>query len=68
MALKLKNMVRTRIQLLSVQNWSAFKVYNLFQYFLHMSLLVLPKYEVNIDFPTVITIQDKEVTLKVCAK
>ncbi|KAL1260635.1 hypothetical protein QQF64_008462 [Cirrhinus molitorella] len=29
---------------------------------------VLPKYEVNIDFPTVITIQDKEVTLKVCAK
>ncbi|KAI2656160.1 Alpha-2-macroglobulin-like protein 1 [Labeo rohita] len=29
---------------------------------------VLPKYEVNIDFPSVITNQDKEVTLKVCAK
>ncbi|RXN27647.1 alpha-2-macroglobulin 1 [Labeo rohita] len=29
---------------------------------------VLPKYEVNINFPSVITIQDKEVTLKVCAK
>ncbi|XP_073673456.1 alpha-2-macroglobulin-like protein 1 [Garra rufa] len=29
---------------------------------------VLPKYEVNIDFPSVITILDKEVTLKVCAK
>ncbi|XP_073673368.1 alpha-2-macroglobulin-like protein 1 [Garra rufa] len=29
---------------------------------------VLPKYEVNIDFPTIITVQDKEVTLKVCAK
>ncbi len=36
--------------------------------FSHMSLLVLPKYEVNIDFPSVITVQDKEVTLKVCAK
>jgi len=33
-----------------------------------MSLLVLPKYEVIIDFPTVITTLDKEVTLKVCAK
>ncbi|KAF4104021.1 hypothetical protein G5714_015008 [Onychostoma macrolepis] len=31
-------------------------------------LPLLPKYEVNIDFPTVITVQDKEVTLKVCAK
>ncbi|XP_051719987.1 alpha-2-macroglobulin-like protein 1 [Ctenopharyngodon idella] len=29
---------------------------------------VLPKYEVNIDFPTVITVLDKTVTLKVCAK
>uniref|UniRef100_A0A672R5R5 Alpha-2-macroglobulin-like protein 1 n=1 Tax=Sinocyclocheilus grahami TaxID=75366 RepID=A0A672R5R5_SINGR len=29
---------------------------------------VLPKYEVNIDFPSSITTQDKEVTLKVCAK
>ncbi|XDV32509.1 hypothetical protein PO909_003304 [Leuciscus waleckii] len=29
---------------------------------------VLPKYEVNINFPTVITTLDKEVTLKVCAK
>uniref|UniRef100_A0A672L3U8 Alpha-2-macroglobulin-like protein 1 n=1 Tax=Sinocyclocheilus grahami TaxID=75366 RepID=A0A672L3U8_SINGR len=29
---------------------------------------VLPKYEVNIDFPSVITVQDKEVTLKICAK
>ncbi|XP_073673369.1 alpha-2-macroglobulin-like protein 1 [Garra rufa] len=29
---------------------------------------VLPKYEVNIDFPTVITVLDKEATLKVCAK
>ncbi|XP_048015827.1 alpha-2-macroglobulin-like protein 1 [Megalobrama amblycephala] len=29
---------------------------------------VLPKYEVNIDFPTVITALDKQVTLKVCAK
>ncbi|XP_026137257.1 murinoglobulin-2-like [Carassius auratus] len=29
---------------------------------------VLPKYEVNINFPSILTIQDKEVTLKVCAK
>lgn len=29
---------------------------------------VLPKYEVTINFPTVITVLDKEVTLKVCAK
>uniref|UniRef100_A0A8C1MBU9 Uncharacterized protein n=1 Tax=Cyprinus carpio TaxID=7962 RepID=A0A8C1MBU9_CYPCA len=29
---------------------------------------VLPKYEVNIDFPSILTFQDKEVTLKVCAK
>uniref|UniRef100_A0A8C2HYT3 Alpha-2-macroglobulin-like 1 n=1 Tax=Cyprinus carpio TaxID=7962 RepID=A0A8C2HYT3_CYPCA len=29
---------------------------------------VLPKYEVNIDFPSILTVQDKEVTLKVCAK
>ncbi|KAK7171657.1 hypothetical protein R3I93_004075 [Phoxinus phoxinus] len=29
---------------------------------------VLPKYEVNINFPTVITVLDKEVTLKICAK
>uniref|UniRef100_A0A673MPX5 Macroglobulin domain-containing protein n=1 Tax=Sinocyclocheilus rhinocerous TaxID=307959 RepID=A0A673MPX5_9TELE len=29
---------------------------------------VLPKYEVNIDFPSVITSKDKKVTLKVCAK
>uniref|UniRef100_A0A8C2AY23 Uncharacterized protein n=1 Tax=Cyprinus carpio TaxID=7962 RepID=A0A8C2AY23_CYPCA len=29
---------------------------------------VLPKYEVNISFPSIITILDKEVTLKVCAK
>uniref|UniRef100_A0A673JKL7 Alpha-2-macroglobulin-like protein 1 n=1 Tax=Sinocyclocheilus rhinocerous TaxID=307959 RepID=A0A673JKL7_9TELE len=29
---------------------------------------VLPKYEVNIDFPSIITTQDKVVTLKVCAK
>ncbi|KAK2881193.1 hypothetical protein Q8A67_018461 [Cirrhinus molitorella] len=29
---------------------------------------VLPKYEVKVDFPSVITVQDKEVTLKVCAK
>ncbi|XP_016326682.1 alpha-2-macroglobulin-like protein 1 [Sinocyclocheilus anshuiensis] len=29
---------------------------------------VLPKYEVNIDFPSVITSQDNKVTLKVCAK
>ncbi|XP_039526840.1 alpha-2-macroglobulin-like protein 1 isoform X1 [Pimephales promelas] len=29
---------------------------------------VLPKYEVIIDFPTVITTLDKEVTLKVCGK
>ncbi|XP_067221217.1 alpha-2-macroglobulin-like protein 1 [Chanodichthys erythropterus] len=29
---------------------------------------VLPKYEMNIDFPTVITALDKSVTLKVCAK
>ncbi|XP_056099216.1 alpha-2-macroglobulin-like protein 1 [Rhinichthys klamathensis goyatoka] len=29
---------------------------------------VLPKYEVIINFPTVITVLDKEVTLKVCAK
>ncbi|XP_026081962.1 alpha-2-macroglobulin-like protein 1 [Carassius auratus] len=33
-----------------------------------MKEYVLPKYEVNIDFPYIITIQDKEVTLKVCAK
>ncbi|KAL1260636.1 hypothetical protein QQF64_008463 [Cirrhinus molitorella] len=29
---------------------------------------VLPKYEVNIDFPPYVTVKDKEVTLKVCAK
>ncbi|XP_073673454.1 alpha-2-macroglobulin-P-like [Garra rufa] len=29
---------------------------------------VLPKYEVNIDFPLYVTFKDKEVTLKVCAK
>ncbi|XP_067307945.1 alpha-2-macroglobulin-like protein 1 [Pseudorasbora parva] len=29
---------------------------------------VLPKYEVKIDFPTIVTPLDKEVTLKVCAK
>uniref|UniRef100_A0A9J7YQT8 Uncharacterized protein n=1 Tax=Cyprinus carpio carpio TaxID=630221 RepID=A0A9J7YQT8_CYPCA len=29
---------------------------------------VLPKYEVNIDFPSIITSQEEEVTLKVCAK
>lgn len=63
--LKLKNMVRTRNQLLyAIQYWSA--IY-LVIFFL-MSLLVLPKYEVNINFPTVITTLDKEVTLKVCAK
>uniref|UniRef100_A0A8C2PN26 Macroglobulin domain-containing protein n=1 Tax=Cyprinus carpio TaxID=7962 RepID=A0A8C2PN26_CYPCA len=38
------------------------------QFFPHISLLVLPKYEVNISFPSIITILDKEVTLKVCAK